>query len=403
MRMFSKGVMITMACATLGLGVTNAYALGLKNWNPITINGYMDNTACLKDMQASCGTFTITKKAQVFTGIPGVGAIGAVTFKDWKDSYFKLKDVPFMSTNGDLDLPGTGYKFVMSGKVKITQVYRTSGRDPNYRWYPCEGADSQSSMTIKEAAQGKQISCPNPDTESWLMGYEVELQLKAELHRTSQTPSTVRSLKVPTAGLIFMMKGKNQDGQSGAMQFDDVFIDGGTIRLNDRKCFINPQNIVVNFGTIPSIADRELRKETPTDIQVFCSGFTETIGTGDDAVIRDINGAGLTNTINSLTINAITLADGDTKRIALPDRTDLYVEVGQKTEGTCGTASVISVDGTQSIGRTGVNGPVWEKPGRQDEPPLRLYWRLCQKDIKQKLEAKPLTNKPAAILRLNYN
>lgn len=403
MRMFSKGLMMTMVCATLGLGANNANALGLKQWDPITINGYMDNTRCLKDWLAPCGTFPITRTAKVYTGTPGVGAIGAVTFKDWGSSYFMLRNLPALSVNGELIMPGTDYKFVLSGNISIKQVYRTSSNNPNYTWYPCDSDKSTSSMTLTEAIAGKSISCRNTDSGSWLMGLEIELQLTADLYRTSPTSMNIRSLPVPTADLVFVMQGKNQNGAQGTMRFDDVFIDGGKIRLNDRKCFINLTDLKVDFGQLTPTGDSLMRKEVPTEIPLFCSGFTETIGTGQDAVVRKINGAGIKNTINGISIEANQLADGNTKRIALPERTELFVEVGQDSQKMCNTGTTIAVDNSQKVGGPQENGPVWDQPGKQDGRPVKLYWRLCQKDANTPLQSGAFKDQPAAKIRVHYN
>lgn len=400
MRMFSKGLMITMACATLGLGATNANALGLKQWNPITINGYMDNTRCLKDWTAPCGRIQITREAEVYTGLPG--SWGQVTFKDWEKSYFQLVNVPYMSTDGDLDMAGTGYKFKLTGNITITHVYRTNGSGTVYGWYPCGGNGSNYTMSLTQAAQGKQISCHNTDVESWLMGYKIKLIMDAELYRTEATPPPVRQLSIPKVDLKFVLQGVNQNGGHGYMPFDDVFIDGGIIRLNDRKCFINLTDLKVNFGQLTPTGDTQMRKEVPTDIPLFCSGFTETIGT-DEAVVRDINGAGIKNTINGISIRAINSANGGNKQIALPGRDDLFVEVGQNSEKMCNTGSTIAVDGSQLVGGPQDNGPIWDKPGRLDGQPVKLYWRLCQKDIKKPLKTGAFEDKPAAQIRVHYN
>ena len=367
--------------------------------NPATINGYMDNTACLRDKNQPCGsipeqTGEIDITFRSFTGF------GYFTVRNWDTSHVKLEPHPDF-TNSEVIIRDTqgnpAYRLQLEGEFELTKKLIHIDQSLTWGWEDCNG--NASKLNLQDALRGVPMRCLNDIKNSHLSGFRLRYVIRGNLYRLNN--SDLRQLNLPT-GLKISVNANGYSTSTGGnfngTDTENIF-NGGAIRLNDRKCFINLQSLKVPFGDIPSTSNDMLRKEVSTSIPIFCSGFETQI----NGVDRQINGAGIKNTINGISVTAVNLADGEPKKIAVPDQPNLFVEVGPYKEGTCNAASSIEVNGNQIIGNAQVNGPVWNNPGYLEGSPYLLHWRLCQKDIRTPIKTGPLKDESAAIIRIHYN
>lgn len=400
------GILISLVC---GLANSNAhganpfYDIDLSKVKPVSIHNYIDNSNCLKNSSVVCGSNIVRSLS---TDIIFFGKFGGLHgLKNWGNTSLKL--IPDSNlTNAEYivkDSQGKpSYKIKFDGDVEIEKVYvATNISNPNLTWQNCVGSNTRRS--IEEALNGLPLSCNNLNSSEWLFGLRFKYDLVASVHRIAGG-GDLREIQLPQKlQLEVHFDGTNQDGSSYLQDKRTVWFDSGKIKLNDRKCYINLPELKVNFGDLSPTASQanELKSEKLTSIPLYCSGYPTTIE-GQDV---SINGSGVKSVINGISIQAVTLDEANEKRIAVPKRDNLFVEVGPSQAGVCNASSSVSVNGklTDIIGPKQENGPVYNQNGYLDATPINLYWRLCQKRPNEPLPSRPLENEVAATIRVHYN
>ena len=395
-------IRLATVLTVLGTGLS-AHAEGLLNigLTPIVINGYYDNTACLKNPNVQCGPEMVREGTVdvVFKSVTGYGYFGV---RQWDTSNVRIiapaglssTVIPINDDTGKL-----AYELHLDGEIEITEKFYTVDQF-SFHWAPCGG--DQNKKSLSDVLNGVPLRCKNDNVNSFLTGYKLRYVLKAKLFRKNN--ADLRSVKLPSGISIAV----NAIGESmmggGKVNWTDTktFFDGGSLRLNDRKCYINLTELKVNFGDLSPTSPEMLKSEKMTPIPLFCSGFATQI----DGKDYQINGSGIRNVINGISIQAKTVADGNDKRIAVPDQDNLFVEVGPIQAGVCNAGSSVLVNGQkiETVGQSQVNGPVFnDQLGYQDGTPINLFWRLCQKKPSEPLTAGKLKDEVAATIRVHYN
>lgn len=386
---------VWFVCAT----AANASLLQL-DLKPIVINGYMDNTDCLRDKTKPCGP-TLVREGTVDITFKSVTGYGYFTVRNWDTSHVKLEPMADFKNSEVIirDLSGKpAYRIQLDGEFEITKKLIHIDQSQTWGWENCGGNSNK--KTLAEALQGLPMRCENTNSLSHLSGFKVHYVIRGTLYRLSD--ADLRELNLPT-GLKVTVNANGFSTVTGG-KFDgydsEVLFNGGKVRLNDRKCYINLTDLKVDFGDLSPTSPDSFKSERMTSIPLFCSGFTTSI----DGKDREINGSGIKNVINGVSIQAIKVADGNNKRIAVPGQDNLFVEVGPVTEGHCNASSSIMVNGQPGIiGPKQENGPVYTNKGHAEANPINLFWRLCQKDPKTALTPGKLKDEVAATIRVNYN
>lgn len=397
------GIITPLLC---GLVYSNVQAgpfdIDLSGVVPASIEGYVDNSSCLRDSSVVCASnIDRTLHTDILFKTAWGGFHGLL---DWGNTSLKLiPDASFQ--NGEYvvndSLGNMAYKILFDGEVVIEQVFVASDiNGSNMRWQNCVGP--QNKLNLRDALNGQSMKCSNLNTNEWLFGLKVSYHLKGSLHRVGS--GDVREIQLPKdLKLEVEFNGKQQNGQPYYEKASAVWFKGGKIKLNDRKCYINISELKVNFGDLSPTASQpdELKSEKLTPIPLYCSGYPTTL----EGKQVSINGSGVKSVINGISIQAINLDEANNKRIAVPDRENLFVEVGPSQAGVCNASSSVLVNGqsTDVVGPKQENGPVYNQNGYLDATPINLYWRLCQKRPNEPLPSRPLENKVAATIRVHYN
>ena len=384
-------------------GVITAHASLLQlDLRPIVINGYMDNTDCLRDKSKPCGP-TLVREGSVDITFRSVTGYGYFTVRNWDTSHVKLEPMADFNNSEIIIRDNTGnpaYKIKLEGEFEITKKLIHIDQSQTWGWEDCGGNSNK--QTLAEALRGVPMRCQNTNSRSHLSGFKVHYVIRGTLYRLSD--ADLRELNLPT-GLKVTVNANGFSTVTGG-KFDgsdsEVLFNGGKLRLNDRKCYINLADLKVNFGDLSPTSPEMLKSEKMTPIPLFCSGFATQI----DGKDYQINGSGIRNVINGISIQAKTVADGNDKRIAVPDQDNLFVEVGPIQAGVCNAGSSVHVNGQkiETVGQSQVNGPVFnDQLGYQDGTPINLFWRLCQKKPSEPLTAGKLKDEVAATIRVHYN
>ena len=397
------GIIIPLVCS---LAYSNApranpfYDIDLSQVRPVSIHDYVDNSNCLKNSSVVCGSNIVRSLS---TDVIFFGKFGGLHgLKNWGNTSLKLIPDSNLANAEYIVNDSQGkpaYKIKFDGDVEIEKVYvATNINNPNLTWQNCVG--SNRSRSIEEALKGVPLSCNNLNPAEWLFGLRFKYNLIASVHRIAGG-GDVREIQLPQKlPLEVHFNGTNQDGTLYLQDKRTVWFESGKIKLNDRKCYINLAELKVDFGDLSPTSPDSFKSERMTSIPLFCSGFTTSI----DGKDREINGSGIKNVINGVSIQAIKVADGNDKRIAVPGQDNLFVEVGPVTEGHCNASSSIMVNGQPGIiGPKQENGPVYTNKGHAEANPINLFWRLCQKDPKMALTPGKLKDEVAATIRVNYN
>lgn len=397
------GIITPLLCGLVYSNVqAGPYDIDLSGVVPASIEGYVDNSNCLMNSNVVCtSNLDRTLQTEILFKTAWGGFHGLL---DWGNTSLKLiPDASFQ--NGEYivndSLGNKAYRISFNGEVLIEQVLVASNiNGSNMRWQNCVGPGNE--LNLQDALNGQSMKCSNLNTTEWLFGLKVKYHLKGSLYRVGN--GDVREIQLPkNLKLEVEFNGKQQNGQAYNQKGSAVWFKGGKIKLNDRKCYINLSELKVNFGDLSPTASQanELKSEKLTSIPLYCSGYSTTLE-GQEV---SINGSGVKSVINGISIQAIKLDEGNNKRIAVPDRENLFVEVGPSQAGVCNASSSVLVNGqsTDVVGPKQENGPVYNQNGYLDATPINLYWRLCQKRPNEPLPSRPLENKVAATIRVHYN